>query len=154
MGLALKTANIANQISATIIEAMQYNFKPTPYTQDRFIDGISITAMGRIGLPKYFLTKHHIQRKSRANLYWDAERRTLAIAFTHQTDAAAYPLSFTKRYGGFVNAARFFRNQQINPKEHVGRYPYTVSNGPEVGIATSARVFIVSLGVGQESHHD
>lgn len=124
---------------------MQYNFKPTPYTQDRIVDGLSITAAGRIGLSKYFLMKHHIQRESRANLYWDAETHTLAIEFTHKTDAAAYPLSFTQRYGGFINAARFFRSQQIKPKEHVGRYPYTMSGGTNVGIATNAHVFIVDL---------
>jgi hypothetical protein len=124
---------------------MQYNFQSAPYTQDRFIDGISITAIGRIGLPKYFVTKHRIQRESRANLYWDAERQTLAIDFTHKADPAAYPLSFTKRYGGFINAARFFRNQQISPKEYVGRYPYAVSAGPDVGIATNSHIFIVDL---------
>lgn len=124
---------------------MQYNFKSTPYSQDRFIDGLSITAAGRIGLPKYFLTKHRIPRESRANLYWDVETHTLAIEFTHQADDAAYPLSFTQRYGGFINAARFFRNEQIKPRDYVGRYPYTVSHGPEVGIATNSDVFMVHL---------
>lgn len=125
---------------------MQYNFKPAPYTQDRFIDGLSITAAGRIGLPKYFLTKHGLQRESKAHLYWDAGTRTLAIEFTHRGDTVAYPLHFTQRYGGFINAARFFRNQQINPRDYVGRYPYTVSDGPDVGIATNAHVFMVDLG--------
>jgi hypothetical protein len=124
---------------------MQYNFKPTQYTRDRFIDGISITAIGRIGLPKYFVTKHRIQREHRANLYWDAKTQTLAIEFTRKADAAAYPLSLTKRYGGFINAARFFRSQQIKPKDRVGRYPYTMSAGSDVGIATNAQVFIVDL---------
>lgn len=124
---------------------MQYNFQPAPYTQDRFIDGLSITAAGRIGLPKYFLTKHRIPRESRANLYWDAETQTLAIEFTHKADAATYPLSFTQRYGGFINAARFFRNQHLKPKEYMGRYSYTVSTGSDVGIATNAQVFIVDL---------
>jgi hypothetical protein len=124
---------------------MRYDFKPIPYTQDRFVDGISITAIGRIGLPKYFVTKHRIQRENRANLYWDVKTQTLAIEFTRKADAAAYPLSFTKRYGGFINAARFFKNQQINPKKYVGRYPYTVADGSDVGIATSAHIFITEL---------
>lgn len=124
---------------------MKYNFKPTPYTQDRFIDGISITAAGRIGLSKYFVTKHHIQRKVRANLYWDAESQVLAIEFTVEAAPAAHPVSFTQRYGGFINAARFFKNQQIKPQDYVGRYPYSVSHGPDVGIATNAHVFIMNL---------
>jgi predicted type IV restriction endonuclease len=130
---------------------MQYNFKVTPNTQDRFIDGVSITAAGRIGLPKHFLTKHRIQRERRASLYWDAERQSLAIEFTHEANAAAYPLSFTQRYGGFINAARFFRNQKIKPKDYVGRYPYSVSAGSDVGIATNAKVFIVDLRKQQKS---
>jgi hypothetical protein len=125
---------------------MQYNFKPTPYTQDRLIgDFLSITSAGRIGLSKYFLTKHRIQRNCQANLYWDAETQTLAVEFTHEAEAAGHPTCFTQRYGGFINAARFFRNQQLKPRDYAGRYPYAVSQGLDVGIATNARVFIVSL---------
>jgi hypothetical protein len=127
------------------MHTMQYNFKPTPYTPDRFIDGLSVTAAGRIGLSKYFLSKHHIERECRANLYWDAEAHTLAIEFTHQADTAAHPVRFTQRYGGFINATRFFKNQQVNPKDYVGRHPYTVSAGSDIGIATDSYVFIVQL---------
>lgn len=125
---------------------MQYNFQHSPYTQERMIgDFLSITSPGRIGLPKRFLARYSIQRGVRAILYWDAESRTLAIAFTGEADPAAHPVGFTQKYGAFINAARFFRHHQLNPSKFVGRYPYTVSAGPDVGIATNETVFLMSL---------
>jgi hypothetical protein len=122
---------------------MEYHFKAAPYTADRIIDTLSITAAGRIGLPKYFLAKHGISRGVRASLFWDARHGTLAIEFTNATDAMAYPVVFTRLYGGFVNAARFFKREQINPREYVGRHPYFVCTGEDVGIATAATVFLL-----------
>jgi hypothetical protein len=126
---------------------MPYNFQHSPYTQDRAIgDFLSITSAGRIGLSKQFLTTHGIQRGVRAMLYWDAGGEVLAIRFTDRADPTAYPVVFTKQYGGYVNGERFFRQRLLDPKTYAGRYAYTAMPGRDVGIfSISEVVFVVEL---------
>jgi len=124
---------------------MQYRFTRTPHDQPRIIEGLSITKAGRIGLSKHFITTHGIERGTRAYMYWDANAKALALAFTRKADATAYPVLFTKQHGAFVTASRFFRSHHLDPAEHARRYPYLELNGRDVGVEADARVFVVEL---------
>ena len=125
---------------------MQYRFTRTPHDQPRIIEGISITRAGRIGLSKYFITTHGIERGMRAYMYWEANMRSIAIAFTRKADAMAYPILFTQRYGAFITASRFFRAHQLDPVEYALRYPYSELNGDAIGLVEAgAHVFVVEL---------
>lgn len=125
---------------------MKYHFALSPYTQLRVIEGISVTRGGRIGLSKFFLARHGIARDARAHLYWDADRRIVAIAFTDDADARAYPVLFSRHHGGFINARRFFSANQLNPVEHKGRYSYEVVRGETIGIGEAkSDVFLMHL---------
>jgi hypothetical protein len=125
---------------------MKYDFQPTPFTQIRAIDGISITRAGRIGLPKFFLTTQGIQPGMKAYLYWDSETRSIAIEFTGQGDATAFPIVFTKGYGAFISASRFFSAHGIDASEHTGRYSYTREAGAAIGIPEAmSSLFVIRL---------
>jgi hypothetical protein len=125
---------------------MEHNFVRTPHDQPRIIKGISITKAGRIGLPKHFVTTHGIERGMRVYMYWDANTKAIAIAFTRKADATAYPVLFTQQYGAFITASRFFRSHHLDPAEYAHRYPYLELNGDAIGLVEAgARVFVVEL---------
>ncbi len=125
---------------------MNYRFILTPYTSRRMIEGISITKAGRVGLTRYFITTHGIERGMTANMYWDVASAAIALEFTRKGDAAAYPIRFTQRYGAFINASRFFRSHDLDATEYARRYPYSKLNGEVVGLAdASASAFVVEL---------
>lgn len=125
---------------------MKYSFTRTSHDQPRIIEGLSITKAGRIGLPKYFITAHGIERGMRAYMYWDANTKAIALTFTRKADATAYPVLFTCEHGAFITANRFFRAHHLDPAEYVRRYPYSVLDGDTVGlIAAGARVFVLEL---------
>lgn len=125
---------------------MNYRFIRTPYTSRRIIEGISVTKAGRVGLTRYFITTHGVERGMAANMYWDATNTAIALEFTRKADAAAYPIRFTRQYGAFINASRFFRSHDLEPIEYAGRYPYSKLHGEVIGLAeASARVFVVEL---------
>jgi hypothetical protein len=125
---------------------MKYSFQHSPYTQGRVIDGISVTKTGRIGLPKFFLTTQGIQRGARARLYWESETRSIAIEFTGQANATAFPIVYTQKYGAFINAPRFFRAHSLDAAAYKGRYSYSRETGEALGIpkATSS-LFVIRL---------
>ncbi len=125
---------------------MQYRFTRTPHNQSRIIEGVSITKAGRIGLSKHFITTHGIGRGVRAYMYWDADTKAVALAFTRKAAATAYPVLFTQQYGAFITASRFFRSHHLDPAEYARRYPYSVVNGDAIGQAElGARVFVLEL---------
>ncbi len=102
--------------------------------------------MGRIGLPKFFLTTQGIQRGMKAYLYWDSEMRAIAIEFTHRDDATAFPIVFTQKYGAFITAARFFQIHGLDAGAHKGRYSYVREAGEAIGIPKAAsEVFVIRL---------
>jgi hypothetical protein len=113
---------------------MKYRFQPSPYTEVRAIEGVSVTQAGRIGLPKFFLTTQSIQRGTKAYLYWDAENRAIAIEFTRQGDATAFPIVFTQHYGAFITARRFFQAHGLNSNAYAGRYAYARKVGAAIGV--------------------
>jgi hypothetical protein len=125
---------------------MKYAFHLSPYTPARAIDGISVTKAGRIGLPKFFLATHGIERGTKAYLYWDSETRAMAIEFTRRADATAFPIVFTRHYGAFINARRFFRIHSLDAGAHTGRYSYVRETGEAIGLPEAAsEVFVVRL---------
>jgi hypothetical protein len=93
---------------------MSNRFTLTPYTTSRVIEGLSVTSAGRIGLTKAFITTHGVERGTRAHMYWDATKKAIAFEFTREFDASAYPVLFTRQYGAFINARRFFRWHRLN----------------------------------------
>lgn len=110
------------------------------------IEGISITKAGRIGLTRYFITTHGIERSMRANMYWDAANAVIALEFTREADDAAYPIRFTRQYGAFINASRFFRSHDLDTTGYARRYPYSKLNGEVIGLTkASASVFVIGL---------
>jgi hypothetical protein len=125
---------------------MKYSFQRSPYTQARVIDGISITKAGRIGLSKFFITTQDVQRAMRADLYWDSEAKAIAIDFTRDDDPASFPIIFTRKYGAFINAGRFFQANGLDPSTYKGRYSYSRRGGEAVGIPeATSRVFLIRL---------
>jgi hypothetical protein len=125
---------------------MQYSFTRTPHDQPRIIEGLSITRAGRIGLTKHFIATHGIERGMRAYMYWDTNTKAIALAFTRKADATAYPVLFTRQYGAFITASRFFRSHQLDPAEYARRYPYLELNGDTIGLVEAgARVFVIEL---------
>jgi hypothetical protein len=125
---------------------MQYRFTRTPHNQPRIIEGISITQAGRIGLSKHFITAHDIKRGTRVYMYWDANTKAIALAFTRKVDATAYPVLFTQQYGAFITASRFFRSHHLDPTKYARRYPYLELNGDAIGLVEAgARVFVIEL---------
>jgi hypothetical protein len=125
---------------------MNYSFTLTPHNQPRVIEGISVTRTGRIGLTKYFITIHGIERGMRAYMYWDSTNKTIAVEFTRKADATAYPVIFTRQYGAFINASRFFRSHRLELMKYAGRYPYSKLDGEIVSLPdASASVFVVEL---------
>ncbi len=116
------------------------------YSSTRIIEGISITRVGRIGLPKYFITQHSIHRGTRAYLYWDKRNSAIAIDFTNDDDPTAWPIIFTQAYGAFINANRFFRFNKLAPDQHIGRYTYTKMSGEQANMPyVPSDVFVVDL---------
>jgi hypothetical protein len=125
---------------------MSYRFRLSPYNQPRVIEGISVTKTGRIGLPKFFLSRHGVERGTKAYLYWDAETRAIAIEFARQNDATAFPIVFTQSYGAFINARRFFRTHNLDAGAQKGRYAYARETGEAIGLPEPAsEVFVISL---------
>jgi len=125
---------------------MRYSFQLSPYTTMRAIDGVSVTKAGRISLPKFFLTTHGIRRGMKAYLYWDTETRAMAIEFTRQGDATAFPIVFTQRYGAFIGARRFFQAHDLDVAAHVGRYPYGRETGEAIGMPEAkSSLFVIRL---------
>jgi hypothetical protein len=122
------------------------NFQLSPYTTARTIEGVSVTAAGRIGLPKLFLTTYHITPHMKVNLYWDADVRTMAMAFTQRADATAFPIVFTQSCAAFISARRFFQVHNLDTNAQAGRYSYSRHDGAAVGIPEAGpRVFLVQL---------
>jgi hypothetical protein len=125
---------------------MKYSLQLSPYIPGRAIDGISVTKMGRIGLPKFFLTTQGIQRGMKAYLYWDSEIRAMAIEFTHRDDATAFPIVFTQKYGAFITAVRFFQAHGLDAGTHKGRYSYTRKAGEAIGLPEArSSLFVIRL---------
>jgi hypothetical protein len=125
---------------------VNYSFTLTPHSLPRVIEGISVTKTGHIGLTKYFIATHGIERGMRAYMYWDATKKAIAFEFTRNADATAYPVLFTQQYGALISARRFFRSHRLELMEYAGRYPYSKLNGEVVGLAdASASVFVVEL---------
>ena len=82
----------------------------------------------------------------RAYMYWDADMKAIALAFTRKPDATAYPVLFTQQYGAFITASRFFRSHHLAPAEYARRYPYVELNGEAIGLAEAGPyVFVVEL---------
>jgi hypothetical protein len=128
---------------------MKYRFQLSPYTEVRAIEGILVTQAGRIGLPKFFLTTQGIQRGAKAYLYWDAENRAIAIEFTRQGDATAFPIVFTQRYGAFITARRFFQAHGLDVGTHAGRYSYVRETGAAIRVP-EARSSLIVIGLHEE----
>ncbi|HSW99970.1 MAG TPA: hypothetical protein VLH38_02970 [Patescibacteria group bacterium] len=125
---------------------MRFNFQKTSYNQPRVIEGISVTKTGRIGLTKFFITSHGIEKGMRAYMYWDPTNKAIAIDFTKNNDAEAYPVGFTQQYGAFINASKFFKLYHLNLNVYARRYPYVKLNGGTIGLPkASAGVFFVDL---------
>jgi hypothetical protein len=125
---------------------MRYRFQPSPYTEGRAIEGISVTQAGRIGLPKFFLTTQGIQPGTKAYLYWDEESQAIAIEFTQQGDATAFPIVFTQGYGAFITARRFFQAHGLKTDAHAGRYAYVRKTGAAIGLLEArSSVFVIRL---------
>jgi hypothetical protein len=125
---------------------MSHRFTLTPYTRSRAIEGVSVTSAGRIGLTKTFITTHGVERGMRAHMYWDATKKAIAFEFTRKPDAAAYPVLFTRQYGAFISARRFFRWHRLNLSKYSGRYPYSELDGKVIGLGTAgSSVFVVDL---------
>lgn len=125
---------------------MQYSFTRTPHYQPRIIEGISITKAGRIGLSKYFITTHGIERGMRVYMYWDANTKAIALSFTHKADATAYPVLFTQQHGAFITASRFFRSHHLDPVEYARRYPYFELDADAMGLVeVDGRLFVVEV---------
>jgi hypothetical protein len=122
---------------------MKYRFQLSPYTEARVIEGISVTQAGRIGLPKLFLTTQGIQRGAKAYLYWDEEKGAIAIEFTRQDDATAFPIVFTQRYGAFITARRFFQAHGLSTDAHAGRYAYARKAGAAIGVPEARSNLVV-----------
>jgi hypothetical protein len=118
----------------------------TPYTTSRVIDGLSVTSAGRVGLTKAFITTYGVEPGMRAYMYWDATKKAMAFAFTRQADATAYPIIFTRQYGAFISARRFFRWHRLDLGEYSRRYPYSELDGEAVGLGVAGfSVFVVEL---------
>jgi hypothetical protein len=125
---------------------MTFKFEKSLYSQPRMIAGISVTKTGLIGLPKFFLASHVVQRGVQAYLYWDARNKAIAIEFTDSGDPAAYPVHFTQQYGAFIQAIRFFRYQHLDPSDYKGRYRYARISGEEAGLRDArSNVFVMDL---------
>jgi hypothetical protein len=125
---------------------MIYSFKRTAYTRRRVFEGVSVTKTGRIGLSRWFITTHGIKNGARAYMYWDKEKKAIAVGFTNENDPSAYPVIFTRQYGAFINASRFFRANQVNPAEYARRYPYQRLPAKVVGLQRDSDVFCWVLG--------
>lgn len=124
---------------------MYMHFESVPYSRPRVIEGISITAYGRIGFPPYFLKTHSISGRMRAHLYWDAGNRAIAIGCTDVDDPEAWPITFRSNYGAFINARRFFRANRLDPGNLKGRYSYQQVSGESAGVPQAAELFVISL---------
>jgi hypothetical protein len=82
----------------------------------------------------------------RAYMYWDPTNKALAFEFTRKTDTTAYPVSFTRQYGAFINARIFFRSHRLELMKYASRYPYSKLSGEVIGLAdASSSVFVVEL---------
>lgn len=79
-------------------------------------------------------------------MYWDKEKKAIAVGFTNENDLSAYPVVFTRQYGAFISASRFFRANQINPAEYARRYPYQRLPAKVVGLQGDSDVFCWPLG--------
>src|ERR1700733_13588241 len=106
-----------------IVSTMNHSFTLTPHSLPRIIEELSITKTGRIGLPKHFITTHGIERGTRAYMYWDVTNKAIALEFTQKDDATAYPVRFTRQYGAFITATRFFCSHHLDLAEYARRYP-------------------------------
>lgn len=120
---------------------------------------VSISKTGRIGLSREFISENGIDSDSRASLYWDADRKAIAIAFI-SAERKATPGAFTKVQSAddynvvligsgaaaYVVANRFFKEVGVNPSEHQGFYKYETLAATEAGISDGGKtVFVVTL---------
>lgn len=79
-------------------------------------------------------------------MYWDADSRTVAIAFTPGADPEAYPLGFTQRYGAFINAGKFFKVHHLDLDRYADRYQFTLVSGDSVNLSEAGpSVLLIDL---------
>lgn len=125
---------------------MTFQFERTPHNQPRIIEGISVTKTGRIGPSKFFISTHNVQKGMRAYLYWDADRKVVAVEFTRNNDTEAYPIGFTRQYGAYINASKFFKIHHLDLDHYARRYSCSQTSGKEVGLSdVKTSIFIVDL---------
>ena len=125
---------------------MTNNFKRVNYSpRTKGFDGsLNLSKSGRIGLNSHFVETYNVTSKNRAALYWDDD--TNRIAITSNVDTIAYPIGTTGGKPTYINAARFFKINGIDPSEHVGLYKYDVTSARKSGIAdVETDVFILTL---------
>lgn len=113
----------------------------------RFINKISITDKGRIGLNKSICAKQDLQRYNQATLYWNRAENEIGIEFIKGTPDPQKPkLIFDKRgYGAHLNALNFFLTYNIDLSKVKGQYEYRKVPAKKFGIEHDGYMFILKL---------
>jgi hypothetical protein len=108
-------------------------FVEIPY-KDKSPGAVSISARGRIGLPKELVSTYQALRRLGARLYWDRNARAIATILVDK-EPTVYPVLVVPKSGGAsVSAERFFRACDLQLGRLAGRHRYEVKPAREVGI--------------------
>ena len=130
---------------------MNYRFVMTPNApRTRAAQTVSVTKIGRIDLPKYFVQTHDVRQGTRAQLYWDEDTKRIAIGFVDGDDPTAFPVFLLASGGAYINARRLFRIRGVRPEEYAQPYTYQQYRAADVGIGDAVKdVFVIEL----KKHH-
>lgn len=120
---------------------------------------MSISKTGRIGLSREFVDEYSVNANNRASLYWDDDRKAIAITFTSgelkpKTGSFAkvqatdgYSVAFVGGgTAGYIIAGGFFTKIGVDPNEHQGYYKYETLDASDAGISDGGKtIFVLTL---------
>lgn len=131
----------------------EYNFTETPNTTGKVIDTITLTANEYLSFPTFFIDKHRLKERGTelyAKMFYDAQKKAVAIQFTPEKNAGLYKVNFSPQYGATCKIRSFLRNNEIDTETFANKYEYKKFPASELGMEGSD-IFVVNLKRREES---
>jgi len=119
-----------------------YKFVKFEGRNARMEDRITVTKSKSIGFPTKFYKDNNIQNFKYVVLFYDQEKKAIAIKFTNDiVEKNKFAIiKSTQGYGGSVVAQSFFKSLGIDAEKYANRYNWEKTNIEGIG-----EIYVINL---------
>ncbi|OGK29058.1 hypothetical protein A3B50_00720 [Candidatus Roizmanbacteria bacterium RIFCSPLOWO2_01_FULL_40_42] len=116
---------------------MSFSWEKYEKRNQKFVDAITVTKTGSIGLPKHFYNLHKINQFKYITLFFDKSQKALGIKFSNDDSEkkSSFKINPSEHgYGANIIARSFFKTYNLDTLLYYGKYPYEIDeSNAEIG---------------------